>query len=163
MTRPPGAGRYVCAVVTCADVDVDFAALFGLQRRDVLVLRLPGAYVTAEATALLERTIAQHRLSLVLVLGHTGCDALRPSGAERPDALDRRLTTLRHHAGATRLSLPEALVHRQRELLLAASEPLQRRLAEDDLRIVPGLVDEAASRVRWCHRRAHALPLAPVK
>ena len=55
--RPAGAKRYVCAVITCADVDCDIPALLGLAQKDVLELRLAGPFVNVAAVALLDRTI----------------------------------------------------------------------------------------------------------
>ncbi|MCK5945049.1 MAG: hypothetical protein KAI24_23880, partial [Planctomycetes bacterium] len=160
--RPAGAGRYVCAVLACADTDVDLAAAFGLQRRDLLVLRAPGPFVTAEAVALLERAVERHRLSLVVVLAHGDCDALRaPIGHQ--DALTRRIAALRSRARTPDERLTETLVTRQRQLLLASSRALSGRVEKDELRVVPGLFDDRTGRIEWVARRAHTLPIAPIK
>lgn len=163
LPRPTGAGRYVCAVITCAALDVPVHELFGLQREDVLVLRTPAGLIGPETAALLDRILVQHRLSLVLTLGHEHCDALEPSGNERPDALDRRLAALQRRAAHAGRPLLDTLLHRQRELLLTSSESLERARREDRLRVVPCRVDVNSRRVTWLHRRADALPMAPVK
>ncbi|MFK7741867.1 MAG: carbonic anhydrase [Planctomycetota bacterium] len=170
LPRPAGAGRYVCAIVTCADVATDLPAAFGLDARDVLMLKIPGPFVNAETAAMLERAIVRHRLSLVLVLGHAQCEALRASPGPASDALDRRVAALqqrrRRRAASSSergLDLTALLVRRQRELLLASSERMQRLAREDHLRIVPGHIDARTARITWQHRRAEALPLAPVR
>jgi len=160
--RPSGAGRYVCAVLACADQAVELAPVLGLQRKDVLILRTPGPFVSPEAVALLERAVERHRLSLVLVLGHRDCDSLRQP-KDREDALTRRLVALRRLARRGGRSLHEALVHQQRELLLASSSPLARAVDRDHLRVVPALLDARTGTIQWVPRRAHTLPIAPVK
>lgn len=160
--RPAGAGRYVCAVLACADQDVELAEVLGVQRKDVLVLRTPGPFVNAEAVALLERTIARHRLSLVLILGHARCESLQQP-SDREDALSRRVAPLRALARRHKQPLHERLVHQQRELLLASSSTMRSAVDEDELRILPALLDARSGQIRWVARRAHTLPLAPVK
>ena len=81
----------MCCVITCADVDIEIAPMLGLADKDVLVLRIAGPFVNAEAIALVESTIKNHRLCLVLVLGHERCDSLRLREEGPEVALDRRV------------------------------------------------------------------------
>lgn len=162
--RPAGAGRYVCAVLLCADADVDAAALLGLRRADVLLVSSPGPFASPEAIALLERTAAAEHLPLVLVLGHSDCRTLAPRDAKAPpDALSRRTDALRAEAERRGQPLDRALVQVQREHLLAASEPLRERVARDGMRILPGTLDARSHAITWHHQRVDAMPLAPVK
>ena len=161
--RPAGAGRYVCAVIVCADVEADLPELLGARARDLLVLRAPGPFVHRETTALLERLVVEERLSLVLVLGHAGCRALRPRRDRRPDALTARVARLQLLTGADKRPLEELLVRRQRERILAASDELGRRARADDLRVVPGVVDPTTGAIRWCATKVELMPVAPVK
>lgn len=161
--RPAGAGKYVACVITCADVETRIAPMLGLADEDVLVLRLAGPFVNAEAIALIERTIEKHRLCLVLVLSHERCDSLRPHPKGPEDALDRRVAALRGHARLARQTLAQSLCQKQRELMLASSRTLNQRTQKDQLRIVPGVIDERTGAIAWHHRRAQGLPLAPVK
>ncbi|MBM3962061.1 MAG: hypothetical protein FJ306_09215, partial [Planctomycetes bacterium] len=46
--RPAGAGKYVCAVLVCADAGVDVPALMGLAPADVLLLAAPGPFASPE-------------------------------------------------------------------------------------------------------------------
>jgi len=161
--RPAGAGKYVCCVVTCADGGEAIAPLLGLTRKDVLELRLAGPFVTAEAIALIERAIEKHRLSLVLVLTHDGCDALKHSGKSPEDALDRRVAAVRGLARRSQQTLAQAIGKRQRELMLVSSKVMQNRIKTDLLRIVPGVIHERTGAISWQHKRIQELPVTPVK
>ena len=162
-TRPSGAGKYVCAVITCADADHNIAELMGLAQQDVLVLRLAGTFVNPEAVALLDRIIEQHQLSLIILLSHEQCESLRSSQTNANDALDRRLTQLRPLAKRQQQSLSEAVVRQQRELLLASSASMQKLVQQDRLRVLPAVLNDKSGAVQWHHRRAQELPLSPVK
>jgi hypothetical protein len=162
--RPAGAGRYVCAVVTCADADLDIAPLLGLRRSDVLVIAVPGPFTDPLVQALLERTFAAERFPLLLLLGHDRCRTLAPRPTGTPsDAIDRRL----EHAGAEarRRALPlcKALLLLQREQLLGASDQLRAAVAKDDLRVLPAELDAKTGALSWHHQQIDVLPLAPVK
>lgn len=161
--RPAGANRYVCAVLTCADSDRDVPTLLGLARRDVLELRVPGPFVTAEAIALLERTLQKYETSLILVLSHTRCDSLRIRKKGADDALDRRLLTLQNRARGMRTDLRKALGLQQREWILASSRAMRDLVKHDRLRIMPGVIDEKTGAVTWHQKRVQELPLSPVK
>lgn len=161
--RPAGSGKYVCCVITCADGETEIAPMLGLANQDVLVLRLAGPFVNAEAIALVERTIKEHRLCLVLVLGHEQCDSLRLDRQGPEDALDRRVAALRGHLGRTGQTLAQRLVETQRELMLLSSKILHTRTRKDKLRIVPGVINQRSGAIAWLHRKAQQLPLSPVK
>lgn len=165
LPRPPGAGRHVCAVVVCADCDLDIAAVLGLPRQDVLLIAVPGPFVTPEIAALLEKAVAEERLSLVLMLSHSHCTTLDtpPGKSTQQDALTERLRLVRADAERTKLPLTKALLLGQRERLLAASDPLREATTKDTLRIVPGELDTRTGAITWLHRAIDALPLAPVR
>jgi carbonic anhydrase len=161
--RPAGAGRYVCAVITCADSDTSISAALGLARKDVLELKLAGGFVNPEAVALLDRAISKYQVSLILVLAHDQCDALQARSNGAQDALDRRLARLAPLAQKQQRSLPVALAHQQRELLMGSSRILRDLVKQDHLRIVPAVLNEQTGAITWHHRRAQELPLSPVK
>jgi carbonic anhydrase len=158
--RPAGAGRYVCAVLVCADADVDVAPLLGLHRADVLVIATPGPFASAETVALLERTVTAERLSLLLVLGHADCRA--QAGGER-DALARRLDAVRAEAARRGGDVPKTLVQLQREHVLAASDLLRERAGDDAFRVLPAVLDPKSGVLTWHHVPTDVMPLAPVK
>lgn len=163
--RPAGAGRHICAVVVCADCDLDVPALLGLPRQDVLLISAPGPFVTPEITALLERAVKEDRLSLVLMLTHKNCTTLETEAGASPqqDALVQRLALARAEAQRMRTTLARALLLGQRERMLAASDPLRKAVADDALRVMPGELDTRTGAITWLHRAADAMPLAPVR
>ncbi|MCA8966493.1 MAG: hypothetical protein H6838_05465 [Planctomycetes bacterium] len=160
--RPAGAGRYVAAVITCADADLDAPALFGLARRDLLCISCPGPFVSSETVALLEHLATDERLSLIVVLGHDDCTT-RSLRATTPaqQLLSRRLAALRRNARLDQ-AVTKAFLLGQRDALLGASELLMQRSARDQVRVVPGRVD-ARGEVLWLGQRVDAMPLQPVK
>ncbi|MFN9277397.1 MAG: hypothetical protein ACK53T_05220 [Planctomycetota bacterium] len=159
--RPAGAGKYVCAVLVCADAGADVPALLGLAPADVLLLAAPGPFASPETVALLERTVADHRLSLVLVLGHADCASLaRRAGG---DALQRRRDAAHAEAQRRGEALAPTVVRMQRDLLLAGSDALQAKSAANALRVLPATVEPATGAITWLHARAETLPIAPVK
>jgi carbonic anhydrase len=159
--RPAGAGKYVCAVLVCADAGVDVPALLGLAPADLLMLAAPGPFASPETVALLERTVADHRLSLVVVLGHADCASLarRPGG----DALQRRRDAAHAEAQRRGEALPPTVARMQRDLLLASSDALQAKSTAGALRVLPATVEPATGAITWLHARAETLPIAPVK
>lgn len=162
--RPAGAGRYVCAVLVCADCDFDVPAALGLRRRDVLLLSVPGPFVTPEVAAMLERQVLQERLSLVVLLAHPRCATVPPTAAATPpDALSTRADLVRRDAARLRLPLAKALVLGQRELLLASSDELRQRAAEDHLRLVAAEVDPSTASITWHLKATDSMPMPPVK
>jgi len=165
LPRPGGAGRYVAAVLVCADAGVDAAALFGLLPRDVLLVSVPGAFASADVTALLERTAQRERLSLCVVLTHADCPSLAadqgPSTAGQLFA--RRSNPARDLASARRLPLEHSQALLQKEQILALSESLRQLEREDRFRIVPAAVDPQTLAITWHTTRAEELPIAPVK
>lgn len=158
--RPSGAGRYVCAVLACADADLDLPPLLGLRRRDVLWLAVPGPFATPETVALLERIVVAERVPLVLVLGHASCRAL---AGGRNDALATRTAAVAAEAARRGQPAVRTLVELQRDLLLAAADELRARTQRDELRVLPAEIDERTGALAWHHRAIDALPLAPVK
>lgn len=163
--RPSGAGRYVCAVITCADADVDVAALLGLRRRDVLLLSVPGPFVTPDAVALLEQTVTEHHLSLVIVLGHADCRTLatRRGETEHQDATARRVAAARTDAERDGAPLLPHLLRAQCLRLCAASDLLRRHALADTLRVLPAQVDGRTGAITWHHERADEYALRPIR
>jgi carbonic anhydrase len=163
--RPAGTGRWVCAVIVCADVDLDVPAALGLARSDVLLISTPGPFVDPETVALVEQAVAEERLSLVLVLSHEHCRTLAIARGNTPqqDAVAARIASLQAEAARTRAPLVRTLVRSQREQLLVASDALKEHVGKDTLRILPGELDARTGAIRWHHDRADALPMPPVK
>lgn len=162
--RPAGAGRYVCAAIVCSDADLDLPTMLGLRRADVLLLSVPGPFVTPEVTAAIERQLLQERLSLVLVLTHTRCTTLQPpTGAQPKDVLFARADQATKAAERRGLPLTKSLALAQRELLLASAEELAKRVTESRLRVVAAEIDTPTGAITWHQKAIDTLPLAPVK
>lgn len=91
-TRPANAGRWVVAVVADAELDVDVDQIFGVARRDILVLASPGPCLRPEELALLEHAVATEHLALCVILVREGGTS-SAAGHETPAAraLRRRL------------------------------------------------------------------------
>jgi len=160
--RPAGAGRYVVAVVTCADAALDVPALLGLRSEDVLVISNAGASVDSDAIELLERAIARERLSLCIVLTHADCASLSPSPApdERGNA---RRAAAREFATRRRLPLDKAQALLQRELLLGASTLVAEANRNGSLTVAAASADATTGVLAWHLSRADSLPIAPVR
>lgn len=180
--RPAGAGRYVCAVVACADAGIDVRTALGLDAADVLLIQNAGANADSDTAELVARAREQHGLSLVLVLSHDACESLG-EGATKPrrsdaDAdpqtarVEQRAASARALAARLRVSLAHAHALRQRERLEAAllDQPTAHANCEAageppmaPLRVVAATVDTATQRVTWRTQRQDSLPIAPVR
>lgn len=162
--RPAGAGRHVVGVLACADCDVDLAERFGLRRADVLVLRAPGPFASAEDVALLRRMVLQERLSLIVVLGHQRCEILQPT---RPvpanDLLAARVAVVERLAQQQKKPLLATFLRWQRQALLAADDDLRSAADQDRLRVVAAEFDPASQAITWLLPPIEALPMPPVK
>jgi carbonic anhydrase len=160
--RPAGAGRYVVAVVTCADAAIDVPALLGLRSEDVLLISNAGATADGDAIELLERAVARERLSLCIVLTHADCASLSraPAGDERGSA---RGAAAREFAARRRLPLDKAQALLQRELLLGASTLLADATRSGNLNVVAASADAATGALAWHLGRSESLPMAPVR
>lgn len=180
--RPAGAGRYVVAVIGCADAGVDAAALFGLRPEDVLWIANAGAVASSDAADLVAWAAREHRVRLCVVLGHTQCASLAPNAegnsASRVPGADRRAAAARALAARRRLSLAEAQALVQAEQLRAAlrsatateSEPAKGTATtaepaarQPEVRVVAASLDATTRAVTFLVPRADELPIAPVR
>lgn len=162
--RPAGAGRHVCAVIVCADADVEVAPMLGLDRKDVLVLALPGPFVSPEAVALLEHAVTEERLSLVVVLSHADCTTAELSATEGPrKTLADRVARMRARAVQVRRAFAQVLARAEAEQVVAASKVMQEAVAADRLRVVAAELEDAVPRITWHASRADAMPMPPIR
>ncbi len=129
--KPEGAGRYLAAVVVCADADLDPAKIFGQKRTDLLILASPGPRIEARDLSLIERALRKHRLSLCLVLTHEGCETLsqRPEG-EDEELWSRYLQATADLAAEHKVPMADAHGVSQSKLILAGSDLLNRARGE---------------------------------
>jgi carbonic anhydrase len=163
--RPSGAGRYVAAVVVCADATLDVPFLFGLAPEEVLLLSTPAANLTVEDTAVLERAAAQERLSLCVVLTHADCPSLAGGQAQTKaqEVLERSTARARELAARRGIPVAKAQALEQCEDLLAASAPLRALAKAGRFQVVPATVEPRTGAIHWHTTQAEELPLPPVK
>ncbi|MHC5063869.1 MAG: hypothetical protein ACYTG5_07830 [Planctomycetota bacterium] len=125
--KPEGAGRYLAAVVVCADADLDPAKIFGQRRKDLLILSSPGPRMEARDLALIERAVRKHRLSLCLVLTHEGCETLDQEPEDADEELwQRYLQATAELAAKHQVPMADAHAVSQSKLILAGSDLLNR-------------------------------------
>ena len=163
--RPGGAGRYVVAVLACAELAADLPAQLGLPPADVLVLAAPGAFVSAEAIAELERAQRDDRLSLCIVLTHDGCRTLVGGGATTPAqlAVERRVQPARELAARRSLPVDKAQAMLQQQAILSASTQLTKAVTADKFRIVTARLEPRSGAITWHTTRAEELPIPVVR
>ena len=171
--RPAGAGRYVCAVVACADSGIDVCATLGLAPKDVLLIQNAGATTDADTAELVTRASLAHGLSLVVVLAHDRCDSLGDGARKTAEPrVEQRAAPARAMAARLRVSLAHSHALRQQERLAAALQ--DRAVAHADckagddspmpsVRVVAATVDAATGRIAWRTQRAESMPIAPVR
>ena len=161
--RPAGAGRFVAAVVVCADAGVDAPYLFSLEPRDTLLLSTAAAQLGVGEVAQLERAVQQERLSLVVVLAHTDCDSLQPGPATTPAqrAAAQATAAARALAEQRQLPLAHAAALQSVETLLGSSELLTAQVEAGKLLVAPAAVDPKSGAITWLLTRAQEMPLPP--
>ncbi len=75
--RDTAAGQHPCAaVVACSDSRVPVEHLFDMGVGDLFVVRVAGNVVGLHEAGSLEIAVKQLHVPLVLILGHTGCEAV---------------------------------------------------------------------------------------
>ncbi|MEQ1631656.1 MAG: carbonic anhydrase [Planctomycetota bacterium] len=172
MPRPGGAGRFLVAVISCADAAVDVAALLSLKPEDVLLIQNAGAVADADAAELVLWAAREHRVSLCVVLTHSGCPSLNDAPSDRraepasPRAAERGAKS-RELARRRNLALSHAHALLQKEQLDAAvgtrSPNDADKPARPPVRIVPATVDVRTGEITWHLSRAEQMPIAPVR
>lgn len=164
--RPSGAGRYLAAVVVCADAGVDAASLLGVWPKDVLVLATAGGRLGADEIAVLERAVQQDRLSLCVLLAHADCPCLLPAGKDATpaqQALARKAAASHALARSRNLPLPQAHALLQLEGVLASSDLLQAAVAADTFRVIAATVDAKSGNIVWHGHRADEIEPSPIR
>ena len=141
------------AVLACADSRVPVEILFDRGFGDIFVCRAAGNVVTPELLASLEFGTLVLGAKALVVLGHTGCGAVKATIAG--DAVPGQISTLYQHIQpavnrAPNKPLDEVAaenVRVQMELLRGASPVLRQLVKEGKLAIAGGMADLATGRV----------------
>jgi carbonic anhydrase len=143
------------AILTCADERIVPEVLFDQPPGTFYTVRLAGNVYSPEAAGSLEVAVLRHRCPLVLVLGHTGCSAVRL--AHSKDRSEGSLYELTRRIRPALASLsPDAtleqaveanVLHTVRELR-ERCRPLREREERGELRIAGAVYDLETGGVR---------------
>ncbi len=141
--RPTGAGKYLAAVVSCADADLDVPATLLQRRRDLLLFSSPGPRFGRDEVGLLEHSVREHGLSLCVVLVHEGCETLQR---------DPRRANGSSTEGRTSIAPEDHGVALARHIL-RSSETCEQLRQRGKFQVVTGVVSKSGD-VRWIARWA---------
>jgi carbonic anhydrase len=140
------------AVLACADSRIPVELVFDQTIGHIFVTRVAGNIVTPEITASLEYAIAVLGIKVLLVLGHTGCGAVK--AAMKADAVPGQISTLYQHIQpAVELSggdFGKAISSNakvQANLLRTSSTVVRDALKAATIRVESGVYDLATGRV----------------
>lgn len=154
-----GQNPYAC-VLSCADSRVSPNFCFDEERGDLFVNRLAGNYVNADMIANIEYGVAVLGASLIMVLGHTDCGAIKAAVKARKEGTDfpghiQLITTALSAAVKAAEGRPGDLVEAVTranvklsvEALKSAPPLIQKRVTDKKLLIVGGLYHLDTGRV----------------
>src|ERR1700732_3473531 len=139
------------AVLACADSRVPVELIFDQTIGHVFVTRVAGNMVTPEIIASLEYGVAVLGIRILLVLGHTGCGALK--AAMKADAVPGQISTLYQHLRAaveqSAGNLDKAIetnARLQAELLRTSSTVIRDAFKAGKLKVEAGVYDLAVGK-----------------
>jgi carbonic anhydrase len=140
------------AILACADSRVPVELIFDQTIGHIFVTRVAGNMVTPEIIASLEYGVAVLGIRILLVLGHTGCGALK--AAMKADAVPGQISTLYQHLRAaveqSAGNLDKAIetnARLQAELLRTSSTVIRDAFKAGKLKVEAGVYDLAVGKV----------------
>jgi carbonic anhydrase len=140
------------AVLSCADSRVPAELIFDQTIGHIFVTRVAGNLVTPEIIASLEYGVAVLGVRALLVLGHTGCGAVK--AAIKADAVPGQISSLYPHlrpaveqSGGNLGKAIEANAKYQAELLRTSSTVIRDAVKAATLRVDSGVYDLATGKV----------------
>jgi carbonic anhydrase len=140
------------AVLACADSRVPVELLFDQTIGHIFVARVAGNMVTPEIIATLEYGVAVLGVKVVLVLGHTGCGALK--AAMKSDTVPGQISVLYKHlrpavekSGGNLDQAIELNAKHQMELLRTSSTVIRDALKAGKVRVESSVYDLATGKV----------------
>jgi carbonic anhydrase len=140
------------AVLACADSRVPVELVFDQTIGHIFVTRVAGNIVTPEIIASLEYAVAALGVKVILVLGHTGCGAVK--AAMKADAVPGQISALYQHIqSSVELSggdLGKAISNNakfQANLLRTSSTVVRDALKAAKVRVESGVYDLATGKV----------------
>jgi carbonic anhydrase len=140
------------AVLSCADSRVPVELVFDQSIGHVFVGRVAGNICTPEVIASLEYGAAVLGVSVIVVLGHDGCGAVKAAidGKPVPGQISALYAPLRpavDRAGPDLTATIKANAQIQADLLRSASPIIAGAVAQGKLKVVPGYYDLASGKV----------------
>jgi len=140
------------AVLACADSRVPVELIFYQTIGQIFVTRVAGNIVTPEITASLEYGIAELGVRALIVLGHSGCGAVK--AAMKAETVPGQISTLylrlRQAVEQSNGNLDQAIKANtkiQAELLRTSSTVVRDALKAGKLRVEAGVYDLATGKV----------------
>lgn len=141
------------AVLACADSRVPVELVFDQTIGHLFVARVAGNMVTPEIAASLEYSVAVLGVKVVLVLGHTGCGALKAAMKSETvpgqiSGLYKNLRPAVEKSGGDVAKAIEANAKIQADLLRTSSTVIRDAVKANKLRVVSGVYELASGKVR---------------
>jgi carbonic anhydrase len=140
------------AVLSCADSRVPTELVFDQTIGHIFVTRVAGNLVTPEIIASLEYGVAVLGVKALLVLGHSGCGAVK--AAMKAAAVPGQISALYPHirqaveqSGGNLAKAIEANAKIQAELLRTSSTAIREAVNTGNLRVDAGVYDLATGKV----------------
>lgn len=140
------------AVLTCADSRVPVEIIFDQTLGHLFVTRVAGNMLTPEIIASLEYGVAVLGTKVVLVLGHSGCGAVKAAIANSSvpgqiSALYPHLRPAVDEAGTDVKAVTEANARFQAKLLRQSSTVVAEKVKAGEVQVVAGYYDIATGKV----------------
>jgi carbonic anhydrase len=144
------------AVLGCADSRVPVELVFDQSIGHIFVTRVAGNIVTPEIVGSLEYGVAVLGIKALLVLGHTGCGAVK--AAMKAETVPGQISTLYSHlrravqeSGGDVGKAIEANARIQAELLRSSSTVVRDAVKAGKLKVEAGVYDLATGKVGLVH------------
>jgi carbonic anhydrase len=143
------------AVLACADSRVPVELIFDQTIGRIFVTRVAGNIATLEIISSLEYAVAELGVRALLVLGHSGCGAVKAAmkGQKVPGQISALYPALRSAvelgAGSVAKGV-EANARAQAELLRTSSTVIREAAQKHTLVVAAGVYDLASGKVTLC-------------
>ena len=140
------------AVLSCADSRIPIELIFDQTIGHVFVTRVAGNVVSPELIGSLEFGAAVLRTKVILVLGHSGCGAVKAaiSGADVPGQISSLFPRIRpaiDQAGTDLVAATKANAKIQAALLREGSTVISEMVKEHKVKVVAGYYDLSTGNV----------------
>ncbi len=140
-------------IITCADSRVPPSWIFDVNPGQLFVVRSAGNTAFDDGVASMEYAVANLGVSLIMVLGHSGCGAVSAALGDQPltPLLEQLVQPIRAAIPSGINELEQGVEHNTRSAaaaLTVKSQVLARAVEADTLKIYSAVHDIASSRVR---------------